>query len=184
MRVVWGLSGAVGPETGEDELMGPSCPLSSLKTILHPSGRQELSPTAVAGPGLRPSLPLGGLGLPSRAGHAPPGPVAPWTPAAGGWWWGLQIRFSSPLCAPWSLPSPYPLRSPFPYSPSLLPCPVPAPPSPPPLAIRAAAAGPDPPGSARPLAEPPPPPRLLRRRPPAGAPGAGHKTGQSRRLGH
>lgn len=42
MRVVWGLSGAVGPETGEDELMGPSCPLSSLKTILHPSGRNSI----------------------------------------------------------------------------------------------------------------------------------------------
>lgn len=41
MRVVWGLSGAVGPETAEDELMGPSCPLSSLKTILHPSGRTQ-----------------------------------------------------------------------------------------------------------------------------------------------
>ena len=36
-----------------------------------------------------------------------------------GGWGVLQIRLSSPLCAPWSLPSPYPLRSPFPYSPSL-----------------------------------------------------------------
>lgn len=103
-----------------------------------------------------------------------------WPPAGSG---GLQTRHSSLPRAPWSLPSPYLLRSPFPCSPSLLPCPVPAPPSPPPLVIRAAAAGPDPPGSARPLAEPPPPPRLLRRRPPAGAPGAGHKTGQSRRRG-
>lgn len=179
---MWGLRDAVGPESGRS-VEGPFLHAVILKHKAS-SFWQEPNPSPVAGPGLRPSL------CPSLATGSGPGPdthllvQSPCGSRQGGWRWGLQTCLSSPLRAPWSLPSPYPLRSPFPSSPSLLPCPVPAPPSPPPLAIRAAAAGPDPPGSARPLAEPLPPPRLLRRRPPTGVRGAGHKTGQSRRPGH
>lgn len=186
--VVWGLRGDVGPESGGGQLTPLSCSLSSLKTRLHLSIRNRILaqwPAQASGPAFATPWP-GALALGWTCTSWSTHPVAAGSGRGGwvGWWGGLQTCLASPLRAPWSFPSPSPLRSPFPSSPSLLPCPVPAPPSPPPLAIRAATAGPDPPGSARPLAEQPPPPRLLRRRSPTGVRGAGHKTGQSRRPGH
>lgn len=181
---MWSLRAALSPESGVGQLTGPRCTVSSSETSLHPSSRSRMLATLVAGPGLRPGLchSLAWGSYPEPDSNLLPRPAtAKWGPMG----WVLQTCLSSPLRAPWSFLSPYPLRSPFHSSPSLLPYPVPAPPSPPPLAIRAAAAGPDPRGSARPLAEPrPPPPGLLRRRPPAGVRSAGHKAGQSRRPGH
>lgn len=117
MRVVWRLRGAVGPETGEDELMGPSCPLSSLKTILHPSGR---SPVRAQWPAQ-----ASGRLCPSVAWGSHPGPdthLLVQLPC------GRRQRVGAP--DPPLLPALRPLVPPLPLSPPL---PLPLQPLPPPL---------------------------------------------------